>query len=67
MIDFIQKQMETSDRLFQLMFEDHKERMEGLKVWVEMNAGLLKKLEERDHLIEELRAKLKKYEIGEQP
>ncbi len=65
MIDFIQQQLEASDRMFKVMFEDHKERMDGLKMWMEVNTSLIKKLEERDQLIEELRAKLKQYETTE--
>lgn len=65
MIDFVQKQLEASDRMFKVMFEDHKERMDGLKMWMEVNASLIKKLEERDQLIERLRARLKQYENTE--
>ncbi|MFZ9326821.1 MAG: hypothetical protein ACO24H_05105 [Polynucleobacter sp.] len=58
MIDFIQKQLEASDRLLRSMETDHKERMEIVTLWAEMNTNLLRKLAERDKLIEELRANL---------
>jgi len=65
MIDFVQKQLEASERLFNVMMQDHKERMQQTIVWADMNAGLIKKLEERDAIIEELRAKLTQYETAE--
>lgn len=65
MIDFVQKQLEASERLFNVMMQDHKERMNQTLVWSEMNAGLIKKLEERDAEIEKLRAKLAQYETAE--
>ena len=52
--------METSDRLFKVMFEDHKERMRELGVWAEMNLGLMRKLDERDAEITRLKAELAK-------
>jgi hypothetical protein len=56
MIKFIQKQLEASDQLVQIMERDHKERMEVVQLWAEMNTNLIQKLAERDKLIEELRA-----------
>jgi len=47
------------------MMQDHKERMQQTVVWADMNAGLIKKLEERDATIEELRAKVAQYEAAE--
>jgi hypothetical protein len=64
-IDFIQKQSELSERLVQLMLDDQKERMQLFSTWAEMNAQLIKKLEERDKLIGELRSKLQAYEAAE--
>lgn len=55
MKDFIERQMEVSDRLFKVMFEDHKERMKEIVLWAEMNEGLMKKLDERDAEIARLR------------
>lgn len=65
MIDFVQKQLEASERLFNVMMQDHKERMNQTLIWSDMNAGLIKKLEERDAEIEKLRAKLAQYETVE--
>jgi hypothetical protein len=58
MIDFVQKQIEASERLFQMMVDDHKERMVGLQVWVEMNESYQKKLAERDEEIAVLKARI---------
>jgi methylmalonyl-CoA mutase N-terminal domain/subunit len=65
MIEFVQKQIEASERLFKMMAEDHKERMVGVKVWVDMNESYLKKLAERDAEIEELKKKLAVYKSAE--
>ena len=65
MIDFIEKQMQASDRMFKMMFEDHVERLEGLQMWADMNTNLIKKLEERDAEIKRLRAKLLAFETTE--
>lgn len=65
MIDFVQKQLEASERLFNMMMQDHKERMQQTVIWADMNAGLIKKLEERDATIQDLRAKLAQYETAE--
>ena len=62
MIDFVQKQLEASERPFKLMVDDHKERTVTLQMWAEINEGYQKKLEDRDRLIEELRARLAVYE-----
>ena len=58
MIDFVQKQIEASERLFKLMADDHKERMAGVMVWVEMNESFQKKLAERDEEIAGLKKRL---------
>ena len=60
MKDFIERQMETSDKLFKVMFEDHKERMKELALWADMNLGLMRKLDERDAEIVRLKAELEK-------
>ena len=65
MIEFVQKQIEASERLFKMMAEDHKERMVGLKVWVDMNESFQKKLAERDAEITSLKNKLAVYETNE--
>ena len=56
--DFIDRQMEASDKLFKVMFEDHKERMKDMVLWADMNSGLMKKLDERDEAIARLTAEL---------
>ena len=56
--DFIDRQLETSDKLFKAMFEDHKERMKDMVLWADMNSGLMRKLDERDEAIARLTAEL---------
>lgn len=65
MINFIQKQLDASERLFNMMVEDNKLRVQYLQTWVEMNESFQKKLAERDEEIVMLKAKLSQYEIGE--
>jgi hypothetical protein len=65
MIDFVQKQIEASERLFKMMVEDHKERMIGMQVWVEMNESYQKKLAERDAEIAELKALIAAYKAAD--
>ena len=55
MIEFIQKQLEASERLFEMMREDHKERMKEIEVWAQASRSLMQKLDERDRLIAILR------------
>jgi hypothetical protein len=54
MIEFVQKQLEASERLFEMMRDDHKERMKEIEVWAEASKSLIRKLEERDELIRNL-------------
>ena len=65
MISFIQKQLEASERMFELMQRDHKHRMEQIVMWADMNESLMKKLAERDKEISDLNAKLRAYETAE--
>jgi len=65
MINFIQHQLDTADRLFEVMQKDHKERQEMINTWLDMSTNLIKKLDERDKTIAELRAKLAAYEAAE--
>ena len=65
MIDFVQKQIEASERLFKMMADDHKERMVGMMVWVEMNESYQKKLAERDTEIAELKSVIAAYKAAE--
>ena len=55
MIDFVQKQLEASERLFEMMRSDHGQRMKELEHWAMTTHGLLAKLAERDKTIEILR------------
>jgi len=64
MIEFVQKQIESSERLFKMMAEDHKERMVGMQVWVEMNESYQKKLAERDAEIAALKQRIAVYETN---
>jgi hypothetical protein len=64
-IDFVQKQLEASEKLFKMMLEDHKERTVTLQMWIDMNENFQKKLAERDKEIMQLRAKLAQYETAE--
>ena len=63
--DFYQKQIEASERLYQMMMDDHNERMKVLVDAYDLSASLVKKLEERDAEITRLRAMLRSYEILE--
>lgn len=63
--NFIQKQIDASERLFHMMVEDNKQRMRDLQMWVEMNESFQKKLAERDAEIARLRGKLALFEVGE--
>ena len=65
MINFIQKQLDASERLFNMMVEDNKMRTQNLQMWIDMNESFQKKLAERDAEIEKLRVKLSQYEVGE--
>lgn len=64
MIDFVQKQLEASEKLFKIMMDDHKERTTTLQMWIDMNENFQKKLAERDKEIAQLRAKLAQYETA---
>jgi hypothetical protein len=65
MSDFYQKQIQASERLYQMMMDDHNERMKVLVDSYDLSASLVKKLEERDAEIEKLRLKLRGYEALE--
>ncbi len=64
MINFIQRQLDASERLFNMMVEDNKQRTQSLQMWVDMNESFQKKLAERDAEIAKLRAKLLEYECN---
>ena len=65
MSDFYQKQIEASERLYQMMMDDHNERMKTLVDAYDLSASLVKKLEERDAEIDRLRTMLRSYEVLE--
>jgi len=58
MTNFIQRQIEASERLFYAMKKDHEERISQIEVWQKTSNSLMAKLEERDKEIEQLRAKI---------
>lgn len=58
MKDFMQMQVEVSERLYKMMLEDHKERIDDMKMWAETSVSLMKKLDERDAEISKLRAEI---------
>ena len=55
MIEFIQKQIEASERLFEMMRSDHDTRMKEMEHWARTTQSLVEKLAERDTTIEILR------------
>jgi hypothetical protein len=65
MNDFLKTQIDVAERMFKMMAEDHKERVESINTWAEMNIGLMRKLDERDKRIAELEAELKTYRAAE--
>lgn len=65
MADFIQKQIESSERLYKMMLDDHKERIEKMTTVYELSEHLQKKINERDAEIEKLRRRLRAYELME--
>lgn len=58
MKDFMQVQIEASERLYKMMIDDHKERLRDMEMWAETSVGLMKKLDERDAEIIKLRAEI---------
>ena len=62
---FIQKQIDASERLYNMMMLDHKERFEKIAETYSLSESLQKKLNERDAEIARLRRKLQIYEALE--
>jgi hypothetical protein len=58
MKDFMQVQIDASERLYKMMVEDHKERVKDMAIWADTSVGLMKKLDERDAEIIKLREKI---------
>ena len=65
MDNFIQKQIEASERLYNMMMADHKERFEKIAEVYNLSESLQKKINERDAEIATLRQQLKAYETIE--
>jgi hypothetical protein len=59
---FIQKQIESSERLYKMMLDDHANRVKSVVNVYEVSESLQKKLNERDIEISNLRNKLRAYE-----
>jgi hypothetical protein len=62
---FIQKQIESSERLYKMMLDDHADRVKSVVGVYEVSESLQKKLEQRDAEIAKLRRKLSAYEAIE--
>jgi hypothetical protein len=54
----MQAQIEASERLYQMMLDDHKERVRDMAMWAETSVSLMRKLDERDAEIRKLRAEV---------
>ena len=65
MDNFIQKQIEASERLYNMMMADHKERFEKIAAVYNLSESLQKKINERDAEIAKLRRQLQAYETME--
>jgi hypothetical protein len=64
MKDFINRQLEISDKLFKVMFDDHKERIRDMAMWAELDASLMRKLNERDAEITRLQEEIAKLKVN---
>jgi hypothetical protein len=58
MKDFLQVQIEASERLYNMMLDDHKERVRDMAMWADTSVSLMKKLDERDAEILKLREEI---------
>jgi ABC-type enterochelin transport system substrate-binding protein len=65
MSNFIQKQIEVSERLYTMMLADHKQRFEKIAEVYKLSESLQKKLNDRDAEIAKLRRQLEAYEVME--
>jgi hypothetical protein len=54
----IDRHIEASERLYNMMLQDHKERVKDLVEWADMNASLMRKLDERDRRVRVLEAEI---------
>ena len=64
MKDFMQVQIDASERLYNMMLEDHKERVRDMAMWADTSVGLMKKLDERDAEIIKLREEIRILKSG---
>jgi hypothetical protein len=64
MKDFMQVQIDASERLYNMMLEDHKERVRDMAMWADTSVGLMKKLDERDAEIIKLREEIRILKAG---
>jgi len=62
MDNFIQKQIELSERLYKIMLADHKSRFEKIAEAYALSESLQKKLDERDEEIKKLKREIQAYE-----
>jgi hypothetical protein len=62
MNDFMQKQIEASERLYTMMLADHKQRFEKIADAYALSESLQKKINERDEEIQKLKRQLFNYE-----
>jgi ABC-type enterochelin transport system substrate-binding protein len=62
MHDFMQKQIEASERLYNMMMADHKQRFEKIAEVYALSESLQKKINERDEEIQKLKQQLLAYE-----
>ena len=65
MNEFIQKQIDASERLYNMMLADHKIRFEKIAETYSLSESLQKKITERDKTIAELRAQIMAYQVAE--
>jgi ABC-type enterochelin transport system substrate-binding protein len=65
MSDFMQKQIEASERLYHMMLADHKQRFERIAEVYDLSENLQKKLNERDEEIRSLKQKIQTFEAIE--
>ena len=57
-MNMIDRHIEASERLYNMMLQDHKERVKDLVEWADMNASLMRKLDERDRRVRVLEAEI---------
>ena len=60
----MQVQIDASERLYNMMLEDHKERVRDMAMWADTSVGLMKKLDERDAEIIKLREEIRILKAG---